>query len=126
MLKEEAEKRTIEYLELDEILNSIDAEEDPSLKESMILMDTSLSPFQAVQYVWGWCYLSGYNADKDFCFILQDNRRKSSCKRKPNCSKWGNLPFQKLSNGKIVYSERDLLHWLQRNRHNFTPIKRAA
>lgn len=126
MLKEEAEKKTIEYLELDEILNAIDAEEDPSLKESMILMETSLSPFQAAQYMLGWCYLNGYNADKDFCFILQDNRRKATAKRRPNSQKWGVIPFQKLSNGRIVYHERELLHWLRRNRHNFTATRKAA
>jgi len=120
------EIKTLEDLELDEILNAIDADEEAALKESMILMDTSLSPFQAAQYMLRWCYLNGYNADRDFCFILQDNRRKATAKRRPNSQKWGTIPFQKLSNGRIVYHERELLHWLSRNKHNFVTVRKVA
>lgn len=116
MRKEIAEIKTLEYLEqlaFDEIIEVIHEDDEP------------LTPFETARFISTWLESNGYQSDHDWVFILAEIRRTPLGERKPVC-KWGSLRHSKDRRNRITYNRREVLHWLSRNIHNFTPVRKAA
>lgn len=84
--------------------------------------DERLTPFQTSQLIAHWAKSNNLQLPVDGYNLLLENRRPPTGNRKPNIPKWGALPCFRNSRRRVSYERREVLRWLERNRHNFKPL----